>query len=325
VLRTRPSFSGYYFLRKINGNNMEQENKQEVPGVFIVHNPVAGTSDPADVRAEIESHLAGRNYHIYETTGEENVREIVKDAVKQGYRMIWAAGGDGTVAAVANGLVSGDVPLGIVPLGSGNIIAKELDIPLDVTAACDLLVGSHRTRRLDVLEVDKNYYVLAVSVGISAFMMAETAREQKRRLGQMAYLLNGVRIILSKALWPFRVSIDGQPIVVRASEVIAANVGAIGYKPIRWGDQVRPDDGKIDLCRIRVDSTPRLLSVLNGLLFGRQDELEELTCTSASRFIEIESRGRIPVQGDGENIGYTPVRISITPQSLPVIVPVDQE
>lgn len=304
---------------------MEQENNPEGPGVFIVHNPVAGTSDPADLQAEIESHLAGRNYRIYETTGEENIPDIVKDAVKQGYRMIWAAGGDGTVTAVANGLVGGDVPLGIVPLGSGNIVAKELDIPLDVTAACDLLVGAQRTRMLDVLQVGQNYYVLAISAGISAFMMAQTAREQKRRLGQMAYLLNGVRIILSKALWPFRVSIDGQLSVMRASEVIAANVGAIGYKPIRWGDQVQPDDGKIDLCRVRVDSTSRLLSVLNGLLFGQQDHLEELTCTSASQFIEIESRRRIPVQGDGENIGYTPVRIEIVPRSLPVIVPLSEE
>ena len=304
---------------------MEHENKEEGPGVFIVHNPVAGTSDPDTVRAVIEEHLAGRNYHIYETTGEENVRDIVEDAIKQGYRMIWAAGGDGTVAAVANGLVGGDVPLGIVPLGSGNIIAKELDIPLDVAAACDLLVGAHRTQRLDVLRVGKDYFVLAVSVGISALMITETAREQKRRLGQIAYLLNGMRIILSKALWPFRVTVDGQPVVVRASEVIAANVGVIGYKTIRWGNQVRPDDGKIDLCRVRMDSAARLFSVLNGVLFGQQNQLEELTCTAASQFIEIESRQKLPVQGDGEKIGFTPVRIEVVPHCLPVIIPGDEE
>lgn len=302
-----------------------QENELQTPSVFVVQNPVAGTSDPAFVREEIENHLAGRKYEIYETAKQDNVREIVKDAIRQGYRMVWAAGGDGTVAAVANGLVKGEVPLGIVPLGSGNIMAKELGIPLEVRAACDLLVGAHRTRNLDVLRVGDNYFVLAVSAGISALMIAETARGQKRRLGQLAYLLNGARIILSKSLWPFRVSVDGQPVVVRASEVIAANVGVIGYKQIRWGEQVRPDDGKVDLCRVRADSIPRLLSVLNGILSGQQDRLEELTCNSASHFIEIESRRRIPVQGDGENIGFTPVRIEVVPNSLPVIVPYTEE
>jgi diacylglycerol kinase family enzyme len=276
------------------------------------------------VREEIEGHLAGKKFKIYETTKQDNVREVVKDAIQQGYQTVWAAGGDGTVAAVASGLVTSNVPLGIVPLGSGNVMAKELGIPLDVGATCELLVGVHRTRKLDVLRVQENYFVLAVSAGISAFMIAETARGQKRRLGQFAYLLNGARIILSKALWPFRVSVDGQPVVVRASEVIAANVGVIGYKPIRWGAQVRPDDGKVDLCRVRADSLPRLLSVLNGLLFSQQDRLEELACISASHFIEIESRRRIPVQGDGENIGFTPVRIEVIPHSLPVIVPLEE-
>jgi len=204
-------------------------------------------------------------------------------------------------------------------------MAKELGIPLDIGSACDLLVGAHRTRVLDVLRVGEDYFVLAVSAGISALIISETARKQKRRLGQLAYLLNGMRIILSKSLWPFRVSIDGQPFVVRASEVIAANAGVIGYKPIRWGDHVRPDDGKVDLCYVRVKSIPGLLSLFSGMLLGRQDRLEELTCNSASEFIEIHSRRRIPVQGDGEDIGFTPVRIEVIPSSLPVIVPRGEE
>ena len=220
---------------------------------------------------------------------------------------------------------TGESSYGNTALGSGNVLAKELGIPLDLNAACDLLVGDHRTRMLDMLRVGEDYFVLSVSVGISAFMIAKTAREQKRRLGQLAYLLNGARIILSKSLWPFRVSIDGQPFVVRASEVIAADIGAIGYKPIRWGTQVQPDDGKVDLCRVRVESIPHLLSVLNGMLFGQQDHVKELTCNSASEFIEIESRRPIPVQGDGEEIGFTPVRIVVIPQSLPVIVPPKEE
>jgi diacylglycerol kinase family enzyme len=138
-------------------------------------------------------------------------------------------------------------------------------------------------------------------------------------------MVNGARIILAKSLWPFRISIDGQQYLVRASEVIAANAGAIGYKPIRWGSQVRPDDGKVDLCYVRVLSIPGFLSLIGGMLLGQQDHLEGLTCKSASEFIEIHSRKRIPVQGDGEEIGYTPVRIDVIANSLRVITPREEE
>jgi len=304
---------------------MQQNKNPKKPSVFVVHNPVAGTSDPATVHSEIEKHLADRDYQIYETTGEENVREVVRNALQDGYRTIWAAGGDGTVSAVANALVKGDIPLGIVPLGSGNILAKELGIPLDLAAACELLTGAHRTRMLDVLCVSEDYFVLSVSTGISALMITETAREQKRKLGQLAYLLNGIRIILAKSLWPFVVLVDGELLLVRASEVIAANIGLIGYKPIRLGTQILPDDGQVDLCRVRVDSVQRLFSVINGVLSGQQDRLKEMTCNSASEFIEIHSRRKIPVQGDGENIGFTPVRIEVVSKSLPVLVPLQKE
>ncbi len=301
---------------------MLQESKSKTPNVFVIHNPVAGTSDPDHIRSEIENHLnsSGNKYQIYKTTGQESVREIVKKALLEGFQVIWAAGGDGTVAAVANGLVNENIPMGIIPIGTGNVLAKELNIPINVTAACDLLVGAHKTRVLDVLNVDDEYFVLAVSTGISAHTMAKTAREQKRRLGQLAYLLNGVRIILANSIWPFKVTIDGQTFVTRASEVVAANAGIIGYKPIRWGDQVRPDDGKVDLCYVQVDSFLSLFSLLMNTLLNRRERLRKITCRSAKSFIEIQSRRPIPVQGDGEDIGHTPVRIEVVSNSLPVIV-----
>jgi len=305
---------------------MLSENKPQTSKVFVVHNPVAGTSDPELVRSEIENHLnsSGKKYQIHETSKQDNVREIVNDALQQGFQMFWAAGGDGTVAAVVNGLVNKNIPMGIIPIGTGNALARELDIPLDVAAACDLLVGAHKTRVLDVLKVGEEHFVLSVSTGISAYTMVETAREQKRRLGQFAYLLNGMRLIVVKSIWPFNVSIDGQEFVIRASEVVAANAGIIGYKPIRWGEQVQLDDGKVNLCHVEVDSLAKLLSVLMNMLLHRQERLREVTCRPAKSFIEIKSRRPIPVQGDGEDIGHTPVRIEVIAKSVPVIVPEEE-
>ena len=181
---------------------MQRENRSQPPDVFVVHNTVAGTSDPTQVHTEIEKHLSssGCKYQIYKTTGAENVREVVKAALLQGYQVVWAVGSDGTVSAVANGVIGEDVPMDIVPIGTGNALARELNIPLDLAAACDLLTGAYQTRVLDALRIGDDYFVLAVSVGISALVTAETARQQKRRLGQLAYFINGVRTILEFSL-----------------------------------------------------------------------------------------------------------------------------
>jgi YegS/Rv2252/BmrU family lipid kinase len=302
---------------------MVENQLVQTPQVFVVHNPVSGTSDPNRVRTVITEKLGqqGWKFHIYQTTGEENVRDLVKGALQEGYSMVWAAGGDGTVSGVANGLVHTDIPLGILPVGSGNALARELGIPLDTAAACDLYLGDHHIRRLDVLRVVEGYFVLSVSVGISALTMVQTGRSEKRRLGRLAYLLNGLRILSSSSLWPFQVLVDGQPGAVRASELIAANAGILGFRSIRWGSQVRPDDGEVNLCYAKADSLAGIVALLGGLLRNRQEQIDEMACQPARETIEIRSRRRMPVQGDGEPIGHTPVRIEVVSGSLSLMTP----
>jgi len=305
---------------------MTMNNQAQLPQVYIVHNPVAGTSDPENVRSILGDKLEQRGwkFRIHETTGQENVGDLVKNALREGFNTVWAAGGDGTVSGVANGLVNSRVPLGIIPIGSGNALARELGIPIDINAASELLLNDHRTRQLDVLQVGDDYFVLSVSVGISSLTMVKTARSQKRRFGRLAYILNGMQILLSSSFWPFQVLLDGQPTQIRASELIVANAGIIGVRPIRWGSQVVPDDGKVDLCYARVGSLTGIIALVDGILFNRQEQVEEVACKVARNIIEIRSRQRLPVQGDGEPIGYTPVKISVIPGSLSVIVPVPE-
>ena len=112
---------------------------------------------------------------------------------------------------------------------------------------------------------------------------------------------------------------------MRASEIVAANAGIIDYKRIRWGTDVRPDDGMIDLCRVRIESLWDTFSLVGGFLLNHQERLKELTCNSAHNFIEIRSRKKLPVQGDGKDIGYTPLRIEVVPYILSVIVPGKKE
>src|SRR5690606_33660152 len=113
---------------------------QQKPKTYVVINPVAGVSDPETVRQTIESTLQAHDLpaEIYETTGEEDLKQKVREAVDQGFQLFVSAGGDGTLSSVIDGLVGTGLPLVIIPTGTWNALARALDIPLQVEQAIAL-------------------------------------------------------------------------------------------------------------------------------------------------------------------------------------------
>jgi hypothetical protein len=102
---------------------------------FIVLNPVAGEGDPQETMATVRGILGANAFDVYKTTGEESIPKIVKTAVREkSYEWVAAIGGDGTVSQVANGLVGSKIPLGIIPGGTANVLARELGLPQEVGA-----------------------------------------------------------------------------------------------------------------------------------------------------------------------------------------------
>ena len=156
-----------------------QVDMQQKPKTYIVLNPVAGVSEPVTVRERIESALQAREvpFEIYETTGQkhEDIRQLVRAAVKQGFKLFISAGGDGTLSSVIDGLVFTELPLVIIPTGTWNVLARALDIPLQIDQAIDLVFQDHKIQTVDAMQVgDKdNYFVLSVSAGIGALAMKD--------------------------------------------------------------------------------------------------------------------------------------------------------
>ena len=156
-----------------------------MPNTYVVFNPVAGAEDPDGLYAAIASHLAAEpgSYEIYRTTGNERMLKVVRQALQRGFNLLIAAGGDGTVSAVASGLADTGIPLAILPTGTGNVLARELRIPLALDAALDLITGAHAIRSIDTMRVGEQHYLLNVSSGLSSLTMRDTGREEKRTLG----------------------------------------------------------------------------------------------------------------------------------------------
>ena len=303
-----------------------QVDLQQKPKTYVVLNPVAGVSDPEVVRQSIQSALGANEipFEIYETTPDQDLRQRVRDAVQQGFKLFISAGGDGTLSTVIDGLIRTEIPLVIIPTGTWNALARALDIPLQIGPAIDLLFQPHQIRTIDAMEVDQDYFVLSVSAGIGAMAMKDVEREDKRRLGKLADLRKAVSEVLEFQHFQFEVTIDGATTTkFLASELMVANASILGLKALKLDPNIRMDDGKMNVCRIYANTVTDYLKLGMSMLRGDQEHNWNVLCVEASQEVEIRSREPIPVQGDGEVIGQLPVTVKLHPKAIQIVTPVD--
>ncbi len=300
---------------------------QQRPKTYVVLNPVAGVSDPETVRQSIESALRVHDIpvEIYETTGDEDLKQHVRDAVEQGFKLFISAGGDGTLSSVIDGLVGTELPLVIIPTGTWNALARALDIPLRVEPAIDLLFQEHEIRTIDAMQVGQNYFVLSVSAGVGALTMKDVERKDKRRLGKLADLQKALAELLEFRSYQFEVKIDGKPTKFRASELLVANSSILGLKALQLDPSIRMDDGKLNVCRIYANTISDYLQLAASLLRSDQKRNWNVLCMEASQEVEIHCREKLPVQGDGDLIGHLPVTVKIRPKAIRIMTPADAD
>ncbi len=297
---------------------------------FIVLNPVAGQSSD-EMRRHLERHFAATGWtcELYATTGEERVADVVRAALPRAPErvddqvdLVVAAGGDGTVSGVAGGIAQTEIPLGVIPLGTGNTFARELGIPLALEPALNLLTGDHTLLNVDGMAVGERFFVLSVSIGISGLIMRDTERADKRRFGRVAYVWTGLRKLFGYQPHRFGVTIDHeQTRLIRASEIAIANSGALGDPSLRWSPHVELDDGRIDVCILRARSVLDYIGLAVAVVLRRHAEEPGIRHYIAERRVEVDTRSDLPVQGDGEFIGKPPVEVTVLPGAFRVVVP----
>lgn len=255
----------------------------------------------------------------------QDLEAVIVRAAKEGVRLVVAAGGDGTVAAVAECLAGSNMKLGIVPLGTANVLARAMDIPIEVEAACRLIRGPHALISIDAMQVDGRLYFTQVGVGVDSLMIRDTRMQAKKRFGRVAYVWTGLRRLLRFRPRRFLLRVDGgRSRLVRASQVVVANVAAMGMQSLTWGTRIRPDDGKLNLCIVRARTVPHYLALAWRFWMGRHDDDPHTHYLAARESIEIAMKSAdrpLPVQADGEIVGETPVRIVLRPSAVQVIVP----
>jgi diacylglycerol kinase (ATP) len=300
---------------------------QQKPKTYIVVNPVAGVSQPQAVRERIEAALLSRDipFEIYETTGDEDLRQKVRSAVKQGFKLFVSAGGDGTLSGVIDGLVGTQIPLIILPTGTWNTVAQIMNIPLQIDPALELVFQDHTIRTVDALQVDQSFFILSVSAGVGSRTMEDVKRQEKRRFGKLVDLWKGLSQLMEFRSYLFDVKIDGKPSRFRASELLVVNSASLGLKALQLDPSIRMDDGKLNVCRIYANTLGEYFKLAISMLRGDQKHNWNVFCMEATKQVEIRCREKLPVQGDGDIIGRLPVTVKIVPKAIQIVTPANSE
>jgi diacylglycerol kinase (ATP) len=253
------------------------------------------------------------------------LRKRAGDAATDGMDVVVAVGGDGAVLQVATAVAGSKTALGIIPLGTGNLLAGNLGLPGKQADAVKAILGKRR-RRIDVgrIEVDgtERCFTVACGIGYDAEVMDKTTPPQKLRWGKLAYLANAVAQADELHAAKHVLTLDGTRIETQASQVFVANQGKM-LPIVAPRRKIRPDDGKLDVIVVRASGAlPALLAGLDAMV------QKDLGTTASGRVfrtrareIKIETEPRRLVEVDGSVIGSTPVSIRVEARALTVLVP----
>jgi diacylglycerol kinase (ATP) len=296
--------------------------KENPSKTFVILNPVAGMTNVDLACTRIEAAMQARQliYEVYETCGGDNLQKIIHHAQEHGFERFLAVGGDGTVAAAAGALAKSGLPVGIVPAGTANALARELHIPLDFNQALAQALDSPDRRQIDAIRVGETFYFLNISVGVTSQTMLRVARQEKRRFGLLAYIWKGLKQILAAQPQRFWLWVDGRRIACRASEVMVANAGILGLEPFHLDPAISLDDGYLDVCVVAARNLAEIQQFIFDILTGQGRLNPRFSCFRAQHEITIETGQPMPVQADGEVVGMTPVEIEVMPKAVVVIV-----
>lgn len=296
---------------------------------LLIANPNAARTEAETVRG-IERVLrgAGWSLEVLATGGPGDARRLAAYGVAQGVDVVAVLGGDGTTMQAAGALVDTGVSLGLLPGGTGNLLAGNLRIPFNPLRAAEALVAG-RAAPLDLGRIDRGgeyqYFAVAAGAGADARVMTETASAQKHRWGMMAYIATMIRILPEIRNVPFHVTVDGEPLQVDAAMLLVANCGEVIPPIIRLGQGISPTDGLLDVIALGADTIGQSMRAIWDLLTERSGTYGKDVFVAHARGtevrVEVAEGAEQVVQLDGDPGGKTPFTATVLPGAISVIMP----
>lgn len=282
----------------------------------VIFNPKARSQKSDKVRRFLDQHEDRFSLHATQCAG--NARELAARFAKEGEPVVIAAGGDGTLNEVVQGLAGSRSILGVLPAGTMNVFAREMGIPFDSLDKAMGVIERGLIREVDLFEVNGSPFIQMAGVGFDAKVIEETTWEAKKKLGPLAYLLAAVKVLGEKPPQIEVVSSDGRRETGVA--VLAGNGSLYGgqFKVFRNADN---QDSMLDVLIYKEAGYKLVLDSLRGLAFGGIDLMSSTTYFQAESFV-VNSDREIPIEVDGELAGRSKrFEFKETPERLRVLAP----
>ena len=281
----------------------------------VILNPIAGSEQAKRWQERIESIAPGCLLRTTSRSGEAET--LARHAAAEGFEKIVAAGGDGTVNEVVNGIAGSSAALGLLPIGTVNVFAMELGLPAHDVQRCWEIIQGDNARLVDLPSANGKHFVQLAGVGLDAQVVKETSLAFKRSFGPLSYLISAAQIA---ARQPPRLFIESEDASVDEGSFVLVGNGRLYGGPFPFFKHAIIDDGLFDVVAFTRLGYLEIIKYLQDVVFSSDIRVPEIEYFQ-TRYLRITSDRDVPVELDGELIGNCPVEFQIREKALRVLAP----
>jgi diacylglycerol kinase (ATP) len=291
--------------------------------IVLISNPTAKRASDRKI-AQASRYLMSKGYkvEVLFTEKKGEAESLAREAIREIPSLIIAAGGDGTFNEVINGIAGSEIPMAILPLGTTNVLAKEIGIPEDVKGAMEIAVtGTTKTISLGKIAITRpsslvfRYFVLMAGIGFDGEAVLGINETFKKISGKGAYIFSGIKVLSEFNPRELTFDIDGKTY---------SGYSAIISKTAKYGGdfKITPDarltDPTLYICLFKGKKRLDVLRYVFGIATGSHLRFKDVEYLKAKR---IKIDGNAHIQIDGDYFGMTPAKIEVAPNTLRLIYP----
>lgn len=299
---------------------MPENKSTKYTDILFIVNPISGDKDKSDLKIEINDYLKGKDIStdFYFTTGEKDAQRISQILEDNKIGKVVAAGGDGTCNLIGKLLLNREIPMGIIPAGSANGLATELDLPVGLQESLDYIVNG-KSKKIDALRINDNHICLHISdIGFNAKVIDRF--EQGELRGMAGYANSFIGELIESQPSSFRLKFEEETKAKSAFMIVLANATKFGTGAV-INPKGKLDDGMFEVVVMNPNKVIHFLEMIVPF-YTRKIHTLDFVDTYSCRKVVIENPRHQNVQIDGEFIGKPEtISVEILPQALEIIVP----
>jgi YegS/Rv2252/BmrU family lipid kinase len=286
--------------------------------IKLIANLTAGRSGKRTI-AKVQDYLAahGNIVDTFITKKRGDALHAAREAGNSKVDIVIAAGGDGTISEIINGLAGHPIPLGVIPLGTVNVFALETGIPMDAIKACDIILNG-RMKNVNLGRVNDRYFLLMAGIGFDAYVVYGLDLRLKQLYGRLSYIITAFGHLLSYNGYPLKIELDtgkkieGYGVVVGNMKYYA---GTLSVTP--FADFERDD---LDVCVFKKKGAANMLRYAWGIIRRKHLEYPDVEYFTVKKLWAV-SEGKTYIQADGDVVGELPAEFSMAEEKITIILP----